>query len=415
MQAKAWTETRTATLWAQPAFSDVWYNLMVDGAGETAVFTKMDTPAATDGKMIMLDPERYFKYALDERVFINCHEILHAVLDHPRQFMSWKRAGKIKFADGSSLPFDEETAQNAGDMVVNAILVDAKVGKTPADARFDLQRVPPDMSLVDAYRVVYKQKPPKGGGKGDDKDEGKPKPPPGALDTHMEPGTSEGKTPDEAMGEHNEGEWQTAVAAAMESAKLQGKLPAGLERLLKKVLQPEVDWQDKLRTTLARRIGNSGASWSELDEHLIHRGIGAPGRISFGAGTIVVALDTSGSMTQEMMDKIMAETGGILDDIKPRRMIFIQCDAEVHEAVEIDDSVELQRRKMKGGGGTDFRPVFDWLDKEGVTPDSFIYFTDTYGCFPDRAPNYPVIWASLVKQASVPWGDYIDVPIKQGA
>lgn len=410
-QDKLWTESRTATLWAQPAFSDIWYSLMVDAKGQTAKLTneKSIPVAATNGKSIFINPEGYFKYSLDERVFINCHEVLHAVLDHPRMFMAFRKAGKIKFLDGTELPYDNQTLQIAADLVINAILVDAKVGKAPADACYDPSKVTADMSVLDAYRKVYKKQQQQGGGGS----KGKGGLPPGSFDTHLDPGEGEGENAQEAADQRNESEWQTGVAAAIASAKARGKLPAGLERLLAKVLQPEMDWTEMLRTALTRRIGNSGSSWNELDHHLIHRGIGAPGRIGYGAGYIVVGLDTSGSMTQAQMDKIMSETAGILDDVKPKRLVLVQCDASVHEAVECDDSGDLLQRKLKGGGGTDFRPVFDWIDKEGGTPDALIYFTDTWGVFPDHAPGYPVIWASLTKGATVPWGDYIDVPIKE--
>jgi len=60
------------------------------------------------------------------------------------------------------------------------------------------------------------------------------------------------------------------------------------------------------------------------------------------------------------------------------------------------DSVTLNPPQ---GGGTDFRPVFDWVAREGETPDGLIYLTDMYGCFPS-APGYPVLWASCTKDWS---------------
>jgi predicted metal-dependent peptidase len=88
----------------------------------------------------------------------------------------------------------------------------------------------------------------------------------------------------------------------------------------------------------------------------------------------------------------------------------------VTEAVECDDAEQLKRLKIRGGGGTDFRPVFDWIDKDcaqgGDRPDALIYFTDTQGWFPEHPPAYPVIWVSLLPDTTVPWGDLIYAPIK---
>jgi predicted metal-dependent peptidase len=51
---------------------------------------------------------------------------------------------------------------------------------------------------------------------------------------------------------------------------------------------------------------------------------------------------------------------------------------------------------MIGGGGTDFRPVFDWVAaRRGNGPrpcDAVVYCTDGYGTFPPRPPAYPVAW-----------------------
>ena len=64
--------------------------------------------------------------------------------------------------------------------------------------------------------------------------------------------------------------------------------------------------------------------------------------------------------------------------------------------------------EIQGGGGTDFRPVFEWLDGAGERPELLVYFTDAQGQFPENEPNYPVIW--LVKgRETVPWGQRIQL------
>jgi predicted metal-dependent peptidase len=59
--------------------------------------------------------------------------------------------------------------------------------------------------------------------------------------------------------------------------------------------------------------------------------------------------------------------------------------------------------EISGGGGTDFRPLFDWIEREHLSPDLLIYFTDAEGQFPAREPSFPVAW--LVKgKAPTPFG-----------
>ena len=71
---------------------------------------------------------------------------------------------------------------------------------------------------------------------------------------------------------------------------------------------------------------------------------------------------------------------------------------------------EAQRvdQPLKGGGGTSFRPVFEWLEVNGIEPQSLVYFTDADGEFPQKEPNFPVIW--LVKgKTKVPWGQRVQL------
>ena len=140
--------------------------------------------------------------------------------------------------------------------------------------------------------------------------------------------------------------------------------------------------------------------------------VAAPGRARFFTDNIVVAIDTSGSIGQVEIDRFFAEMRGILEDCRPRNVYVMWCDAKVHKVDEIDDVTQIDTLKPKGGGGTDFRPVFDWLKERAIVPDSLVYFTDLMGSFPSAAPGYPVIWASTVKNGSYPWGNVVDVPLK---
>jgi predicted metal-dependent peptidase len=64
----------------------------------------------------------------------------------------------------------------------------------------------------------------------------------------------------------------------------------------------------------------------------------------------------------------------------------------------------------KGGGGTSFIPVFEWIREQGIEPDALVYLTDGMGSFPRHAPSYPVIWGNIYPEAKYPFGDVVDVP-----
>jgi predicted metal-dependent peptidase len=88
------------------------------------------------------------------------------------------------------------------------------------------------------------------------------------------------------------------------------------------------------------------------------------------------------------------------------------CDAKVHRTDELEeagDLAALRSKKVPGGGGTSFIPVFDEIDKTGIEPDALVYLTDGMGCFPRQAPRYTVIWGSIYAPSKYPFGDVVDL------
>ena len=217
-----------------------------------------------------------------------------------------------------------------------------------------------------------------------------------------------------AEAERNEQEWQTAVAAGMAAAEAQGKLPANLKKAFGEILEPRVEWKDRVRALMMRAVGNDEYSWRRLDRRMIVRGIGAPGRIGYSCGVIVIGVDTSGSIyaSPKTLEMFFAEMGGILEELNPDVIHVVWCDAKVHRVNEVYDAQDLEMLRAEGapgGGGTSFVPVFDWVEDEHVEPDCVIYLTDLMGTFPDHQPNYPVIWGTIC-DFPVPWGEKVLIP-----
>ena len=408
-QEKLWSDTRVALLWHCPAFSHLFYS-MLDNAGSkhVAMFTKDVPIAATDGSNLLLNPDTFFKYNLNERIFIVAHEIMHCIWNHCGLMHSFMRRGKISYPDGTELPYDQETMNIATDLVINDTLIDSKVGTYNKDWLHDKNYAVSADSAIDAYKKVFKQKQGKGGGQ---------KPNGQGFDQHLAPGTSQGKDPGTAAGQRNEIEWQTQVAAAAHAAKAQGKLPAGLERLLGEILNPQVDWKDKIAALFARKVGSGSYNWRRPDRRLIVRDIYSPGRSGFGAGTVVVGVDTSGSIGEKELSMFFAEMAGILEDVRPKRLVIMWCDAAIGRVDEVEDPQDLNTVRSKGapgGGGTSFIPVFDEIAKMGLEVDALVYLTDGMGSFPSKAPSYPVIWGNIHPNSKYPFGDVVDIP-KQAA
>ena len=115
----------------------------------------------------------------------------------------------------------------------------------------------------------------------------------------------------------------------------------------------------------------------------------------------VIAIDTSGSTSGELVQKFLTKTYNILESTESFfskvNIFIVQCDADIQEAVKITKKEEFEeyvkQMTIKGLGGTDFRPVFTYIDcliREKVFTNlkGMIYFTDGYGTFPAQKPDY---------------------------
>ena len=403
---RKWVETRSALLWRCPAFTHILFSMLNPSKGELAAVFTEDVPiAATDGSNLILNPTTFFAMTLDERVFVVAHEIMHCILNHCGMTLPMRRSGQVKYTNGTVLPYDHKMMNIAMDLVINNTLIHDKIGSFPTIGVHDPSIATRDDTFLDAYRKLHDQAKKNGGN------------PPGNLgsgfDSILDPGAGQGQDPAQAQQGRSQTEWDTAVAAALSAAKMQGKLPAGLARLLSEIVDPTVPWQEHIRATLARRVGGGGYDWRKPDRALIQRDIYAPRRSGNGCGVIVVAVDTSGSIGQPELDVFFGEMRGILDDLRPELVHIVWCDSKVHKVDTVEDSQDINALKPHGGGGTAFGPVFNWISDQSGQPDALIYFTDGMGSFPTQAPPYPVIWGNIYPTSKYPFGDVVDIPIKK--
>ena len=129
----------------------------------------------------------------------------------------------------------------------------------------------------------------------------------------------------------------------------------------------------------------------------------------------VIAIDTSGSVVGEQVQAFVQKTYNILKSTESFfskiNLHIIQCDADIQEHIKITNQDEfdeyLKNMKIKGLGGTDFRPVFEKVDeliknKEFRNLKGLIYFTDGYGIFPERKPNYDTAFVFVKDDYEIP-------------
>ncbi|MDP2155566.1 MAG: VWA-like domain-containing protein [Sulfuricella sp.] len=201
-------------------------------------------------------------------------------------------------------------------------------------------------------------------------------------------------------------QWQQRLAGAAQQAQQAGKLGGLLARMVGELLQPKLPW----RMMLARYMTQIAR-----DDYSYMRPSRREGQMILPSlrseqADIVVALDTSGSVSSEELNEFLAEVNTLKGQLRARITLHA-CDTALAEGgpwiFEPWEEFKLPR-EFQGGGGTDFRPVFEWVEQQGRSPDLLLYFTDAEGDFPPSEPHYPVIW--LVKgKAPVPWGQRIQL------
>lgn len=182
-----------------------------------------------------------------------------------------------------------------------------------------------------------------------------------------------------------------AEAEALRKNHTWGSSPEWLNILLQLKAKSKVRWQENLRQTFN---GSLPVDYSMRRFNKSYLGqdcyVGTISRP--GMGTLVFGIDTSGSVTAELMEQPVAEVQAIVDDVQPEKVYQVWADAGVANVQELGPGDRLDPKPC-GGGGTDFRPLFDWVNDNGVYPDYIIYATDGYGTFPDKAPKgCEVIW-----------------------
>jgi predicted metal-dependent peptidase len=148
-------------------------------------------------------------------------------------------------------------------------------------------------------------------------------------------------------------------------------------------------------------------SWLSPSRRYLSQGLVLPGLYSKELGRIVVAVDTSGSIDTAALDQFAAEISNIFEQFHTE-IFVIYCDTRVQGFQSFQRYDLPLKLNAVGGGGTDFRPVFEWVNR-GPVPCCLIYLTDLeYNRFPVHAPDYPVLWVQTGEWGRpVPFGEVV--------
>jgi len=324
---------------------------------------------ATDGRRFYYNVGFVDKLTPKQAEFGFAHEVLHNVFDH-----MGRRNGR-----------DPQLSNIAADFAVNQILKDERIGEVPDWIKIFQDSKYRGMSYEEIYDDIYEK-----AEKIDISKLGE------LLDEHLdeegegegggdEDGDKEGKgkgRPKLTAEEKKQirDEIKEAMVAAAQSAGA-GRVPSGVQRLIKDFTEPKMDWRQLLRMQI-QSIVKSNFSFSRPNRKSQHSGAVLPGLMNEETIDVSIAIDMSGSISDVQAKDFMSEVKGIMEEYKDFKLDIWCFDTEVYNYAKFtgDTADEIMDYEVKGGGGTDFDVNFDFMKEEGIEPKKFIMFTDGYPC-----------------------------------
>lgn len=321
---------------------------------------------AVDGKTIFYNRAYADSLTTAELTGVFVHEAMHVIFLHHT-----RRGGR-----------DPRLWNVAADYVINAIII--KNGFTlPEGGLYDAKYE--GMLAEEVYGILFDEL--------DQEDWPKPD-----MNDLLEAATEEER-------QMIEQEAKELANTAITSAKEAGKLPNGMERALGGAHESKIPWQEKLRDLL-NNVVHGDEVWHRPNKRLLDI-VYLPHFEDIPAGDIVLAIDTSGSVCEDELNQFASEVHLIVQENHIENLDILWIDSKVAgvQSFKPHDDLDL---KPAGGGGTAFKPAFDWVELNGKEPSALIYFTDGYGSFDFDEPDYPVIWA-MTEHIKAPWGDNIEL------
>lgn len=308
--------------------------------------------AGTDGRYFYYNRNFISKLNKQECIFLVAHEVEHCVYDH----MSRRGGRKPKMWNA------------AADFVINYELHEHNIGKLPdpktsgVQACFDAKYK--GMFAEEVYELLLK-----------DPNSNWPE-----FDIHLEPGDGKGEPMTEEEQRNLSDEIRAAVMQAAKSAGA-GNTPGGVKRLLKDLVEPQMDWREILNMKIQSMIKND-FTWSRCSRKSQASGIYLPGTKEDVKVKAAVSIDCSGSMGDDMLRDLLSETKGIMQQFTDFELEVWCFDTRVYNHAKFtpDTIDEIDDYEIKGGGGTSFECNWTYMKENNIEPERFIMMTDGYPC-----------------------------------
>ena len=318
--------------------------------------------AATDGRNLFYNSQFFDKLTTKQIEFVIAHEILHCVFDH------------IVRRDDR----DPSLYNVACDYKVNNSLVRDRIGDKPdidiyQDFKYD------GWTSEEIYDELYEK-----ADKIDLDELGK------MLDEHVDWEKGNGASGEEEKDGNGNGrpcysreelekirdEIKENMISAAQSAGA-GNVPGDVERMVKDLTEPKMDWREILQQQIQSTIKND-FTFARPSRKGWHMGAILPGQNFDETIDICIALDMSGSIGDDQARVFLSEVKGIMDQYEDYKIKMWCFDTQVYNEDEFsaDDGRDITEYDIKGGGGTDFDCNWEYMKEQDIAPKKFIMFTD---------------------------------------
>ena len=321
--------------------------------------------AATDGRKFYYNSEFVDKMPLKQLEFLVGHEILHAVYDHMGR-------------RGDRQP---RLSNIAADYCVNQDLIEQRIGEKISVCPILFDNKFKDMSYEEVYDYLYQN------AKKINIDQLEQM----ILDDHLEEdengngGSGDddedeqgGKRPRLSKEERDaiKDEIKGAVIAAAQSAGA-GNLPSGVKRLLRDLTEPVIGWKELLQQQIQSTIKND-YTWARPSRKGWHMDAIMPGLKPGEMIDVCIAMDQSGSISEEDSKAFLGEIKGIMEAFDEYKITLWCFDTEIYnvQTYTSDNIDDIMEYEPAGGGGTDFMANWEFMKGNAIEPKKFIMFTD---------------------------------------
>ena len=359
---------RVGLLLRHPFFGNMATRLRIQCADEWC------PTAAVDGRNLYFNTQFFNAMSNKEIEFVIAHEILHCVFDHL----------------GRRDERNPRLYNIAADYIVNNLLVRDRIGEKPSivDCYQDFKYE--GWSSEEVYDELFKEAEKNGQEFLEQLGE--------MLDEHLDlegDGTEEDNKDGKGRPKYSKAEMdqikdeiKEAMIQAAQTAGA-GNVPGGVQRLIKQLTEPKMNWRELLRQQIQSTI-KSDYTFARPSRKGWHTGAILPGMNFQDTIDICVSIDMSGSIGDDQAKDFLSEIKGIMDEYKDYKIKVWCFDTAVYneEDFTADGGRDLSEYEVLGGVGTDFMVNWTYMKDNDIQPKKFIMFTDGYAWDSWGDPDY---------------------------